>query len=296
MTVAIRPAGIFGCVDYSNIRQCISAYGLRSPGDRQIINNLVDLYHRRQMHYQIGDNNNLFDWTYVGNVAAAHLLAADKLTPPLVLDAPEALETAQTAMVSYPLLPITLTTGSRRIPTSAARPLGPCVEEPPNAEALTSAFAAPFDARTSNRPVIRSRFDPFAATTLAKYDENPLQVAGQAFFISNGEPVYFWDVPRAVWARLATADKNPPAPRSTWHISKDIGLPLATVAEWAGLLIGKEATLTRFRVMYSCAHKWHNIEKARRVLGYEPKVGMEEGINKTVQVCFFVHAFLPNAL
>lgn len=30
--------------------------------------------------YQIGNGKNLFDWTYVENVAHAHAIAADKLT------------------------------------------------------------------------------------------------------------------------------------------------------------------------------------------------------------------------
>ena len=36
-------------------------------------------------HFQIGDNINLFDFTYVSNVVEAHLLAADKLSDPVTL-------------------------------------------------------------------------------------------------------------------------------------------------------------------------------------------------------------------
>ena len=36
-------------------------------------------------HFQIGDNKNLFDFTYVSNVVDAHLLAADKLSDPATL-------------------------------------------------------------------------------------------------------------------------------------------------------------------------------------------------------------------
>lgn len=39
------------------------------------------------------------------------------------------------------------------------------------------------------------------------------------------------------------------------------------------------------RVGYLCATRWYNIEKARRVLGYAPIVGMDEGIRKTAEVC-----------
>lgn len=61
LTVALRPAGIFG------------------PGDRQMIPELRKIPYRGQHTFQIGNNLNLFDVTYVGNVAYAHALAAQKL-------------------------------------------------------------------------------------------------------------------------------------------------------------------------------------------------------------------------
>ncbi|KAI3406690.2 ERG26 [Candida oxycetoniae] len=60
-TICLRPAGIFG------------------PGDRQLVPGLKASAELGQSKYQLGDNNNLFDWTYVGNVADAHVLAAKKL-------------------------------------------------------------------------------------------------------------------------------------------------------------------------------------------------------------------------
>lgn len=60
-TVALRPAGIFG------------------PGDRQMIPNLREVAKTGKNKFQLGDNNNLFDVTYVGNVAYAHVLAAQAL-------------------------------------------------------------------------------------------------------------------------------------------------------------------------------------------------------------------------
>lgn len=61
LTVALRPAGIFG------------------PGDRQLVPGLRAVARLGQSKFQLGDNNNLFDWTFAGNVADAHVLAAQKL-------------------------------------------------------------------------------------------------------------------------------------------------------------------------------------------------------------------------
>lgn len=286
LTVALRPAGIFG------------------PGDRQVMTGFHEVYENGLTHFQLGDNNNLFDWTYVGNVARAHLLAADRLldpppAPPLIsspdenppLD-PPGLTEAEQALTNYPLPPISLTTGTSRIPTSAARPLGPYVEPPPNADALVAAFRAPYDARESSRPVVRTRFDQLSDYSLSRQklahptQPSPLSVAGQVFFITNGEPTYFWDFGRMIWReldKLFPGKRDPAKVGKYFRLSKDLAMIAAWGSEWFGYLRGREATFTRFRVTFSCATRWHDIEKARRVLGYEPEVGLEEGVKRMIE-------------
>ncbi|KAF8158344.1 C-3 sterol dehydrogenase [Crassisporium funariophilum] len=280
LTVALRPAGIFG------------------PGDRQVMSGFSQVYDRGQTHFQIGDNNNLFDWTYVGNVARAHLLAADKLetpppAPPLSAlgdftsaDDVPALTDAELSLIDYAVLPIDLTTGHHRIPTCEARPLGTYVTPPPNAEKIEAKFNDP-STEAINRPVMRTRFNQLSdfAITRAKLhnpDIHPLQVAGQVFFITNGEPCYFWDFGRLIYNHLDQHYPGKRTPRGTITLPKPIGLAAAVGSEWYGWLTGKDVTFTKFKVTFSCATRWHNIEKARRVLGYEPEVGVEEGVKRMV--------------
>ena len=61
LTATIRPAGIFG------------------EGDVQMLLGLLQVYHDGKHIFQIGDNKTFFDFTYVGNVAHAHILAAAHL-------------------------------------------------------------------------------------------------------------------------------------------------------------------------------------------------------------------------
>ncbi|EGN97980.1 hypothetical protein SERLA73DRAFT_56469 [Serpula lacrymans var. lacrymans S7.3] len=272
LTVALRPAGIFG------------------PGDRQVMQGLYQAYQRGQTHFQVGDNNNLFDYTYVGNVALAHLVAADKLVPSQSADSDKTDWNSDTATLSgkedsllaTALPAVTATTGYRRVPTCEARPLGPYVAPPPNADQILAAYNAP-PPTTTNRPVVRHRFDQFSENALALAPSSPLQVAGQAFFITNGEPVYFWDFMRLIWLQL-----DPPGSKRADHriyvIPRAFGMVLGYLAETWASVIGKEAGFTRYRVGYSCATRYHNIEKARRVLGYEPQVGLEEGVRRMVEV------------
>lgn len=58
---------------------------------------------------------------------------------------------------------------------------------------------------------------------------------------------------------------------------------LGLFSEYWSYLIGREPTFTRFRVSYTCAQRYHCIERARRVLGFVPEVGLEEGVKKMVE-------------
>ncbi|KAH3675696.1 hypothetical protein WICPIJ_009301 [Wickerhamomyces pijperi] len=171
LTVALRPAGIFG------------------PGDRQLVPGLRQVAQAGQSKFQLGDNNNLFDWTYAGNVADSHVLAAVKL--------------------------------------------------------------------------------------LNKETQD--QVAGEVFFITNDEPNYFWTLARTVWkADGHVQKKNIVLPRTL-----AIGLGYITLG--VSKITGKTAGLTPFRVKVACAVRYHNITKAKTVLGYAPKVGLADGIKYTLQ-------------
>ncbi|OTA64526.1 C-3 sterol dehydrogenase/C-4-like protein [Hypoxylon sp. EC38] len=61
LTTAIRPSGIFG------------------EGDMQLVHHTVQVLREGKDKVQVGLNDNLFDFTYVENVAHAHLLAARAL-------------------------------------------------------------------------------------------------------------------------------------------------------------------------------------------------------------------------
>ncbi|KOC13554.1 C-3 sterol dehydrogenase/C-4 decarboxylase [Aspergillus flavus AF70] len=64
VTCAVRPAGIYGEKDTTFTYKVLEHSSKASPA---------------VLRMQLGDNNNLFDFTYVGNIAYAHLLAAFRL-------------------------------------------------------------------------------------------------------------------------------------------------------------------------------------------------------------------------
>ena len=181
LTCSLRPAGIFG------------------DGDVQMLPQMLKAYEEGKTKFQLGTNENLFDFTYVGNVAHAHLLAAQKL-----------LEAHHLEWL-----------GNER-------------------------------------------------------------VDGEAFFITNDEPFYFWDFTHAVWA--AAGDKT--KPEEIWVIPKNIGLILAMVMEWIFWVVflgAREPSLTRKKIKFSAMTRTYCIEKAKRRLGYEPITDMRAGIKKGVE-------------
>lgn len=105
---------------------------------------------------------------------------------------------------------------------------------------------------------------------------------GEAFFITNDEDNdwHFWDYQRAVAASVG----HPVKKEDIKIIPLSLALVMGFVAEWwvwATSLGKKESVLSRQTVRYACIHRTLNCGKAKRVLGYRPKVTMSEAIKKT---------------
>ncbi|KAI1082850.1 NAD(P)-binding protein [Whalleya microplaca] len=180
LTTSIRPSGIFG------------------EGDMQLVHHAVNVYREGKDRVQVGNNENLFDFTYVENVAHAHLLAARAL------------------LVTH---------------ASATEPLD--------------------------------------------YE----RVDGEAFIVTNGSPVYFWDLMRAIWREAGS-------PRGTGHVwvmSRELGIFLGFLSEVAFGLLRRTPTFNRQRIVFSTMTRYYDINKARRRLGYQPLVSLSEGVKRTVR-------------
>ncbi|KAH6626042.1 sterol-4-alpha-carboxylate 3-dehydrogenase like protein [Chaetomium sp. MPI-SDFR-AT-0129] len=180
LTCAIRPSGIMG------------------EGDTMVLHHMIGVYRQGRTNIQVGDNNNLFDFTYVENVAHGHLLAARALV---------------------------LTAAAKTIPLDNEK------------------------------------------------------IDGEAFFITNDSPIYFWDFARAIWAAAGS-------PHGTEHVRvlpRSVGLVLGYFSEWFFWAINKPPTFNRQRIVFSCMTRYYDISKAKRRLGYKPLVSLDEGIKKSVK-------------
>ncbi|MBW2190262.1 MAG: NAD(P)H steroid dehydrogenase [Deltaproteobacteria bacterium] len=118
-----------------------------------------------------------------------------------------------------------------------------------------------------------------ADEALAKDGLNSV-AAGQAYFITNGEPMPFWDFIRKVAARLGFPPIKYRAPKSLVYV---IAAVVEGIDTLKGGTLNAEDGLTRFAIRYMCTHHYFSIEKARRELGYNPSVTVDEGIELTCQ-------------
>ena len=168
-TCAIRPHGIFG------------------PRDPALLPSIHRVAVTGKSRWQIGDGSNLVDFTYVANVAYAHLLACCQLGPKAAVN-------------------------------------------------------------------------------------------GQAYFITNRQPVLFWDFFSRMFNELGWAGPTVPLPVSMLR-------PLATVLEAGKSLVPSLPVPVNFTlqaVNYAGSAHYYSCEKAVRDFGYFPAVSVEKGIRRSI--------------
>jgi sterol-4alpha-carboxylate 3-dehydrogenase (decarboxylating) len=105
-----------------------------------------------------------------------------------------------------------------------------------------------------------------------------MRVEGEAFIITNGEPVHFWTFSRAIGA----AAGYPTAHADIRVVPIWLALWIAIVREWIIWLVsfGKRAPRSnRQAIAYTCMTRTYNIDKARKRLKYEPRISMEEAVS-----------------
>ncbi|KAJ7120050.1 hypothetical protein C8R44DRAFT_877525 [Mycena epipterygia] len=101
--------------------------------------------------------------------------------------------------------------------------------------------------------------------------------AGNAFFISDGEPRPFWDFLRNLW--VATGGTLPANPAV---LQKGTVMFIAGVKDMVGNLQGEKRELWK-KMQFLCASRSYDISLARQVLGYAPIVSHDEGIRRTAE-------------
>lgn len=104
-----------------------------------------------------------------------------------------------------------------------------------------------------------------------------MRVDGEAFIITNDEPVLFWEFHRAIAASVGRPVKK----EEIKVVPRWVVMLMATISEWSTwiLSLGKrQPPITREAVHLSTITRTLKCDKAKRALGYKPKVGIYEGL------------------
>ncbi len=104
-------------------------------------------------------------------------------------------------------------------------------------------------------------------------------MAGQAYFITNGEPMGFFEFVGLV---LAALELPPVRGRVPFWVAYTVAALAEAWDTLRGGTLNHEDGLSRFAVRYLCTHHYFSIAKAGAHLGYTPRVDIATGIAQTV--------------
>ncbi|OBZ80815.1 Sterol-4-alpha-carboxylate 3-dehydrogenase, decarboxylating, partial [Choanephora cucurbitarum] len=109
--------------------------------------------------------------------------------------------------------------------------------------------------------------------------------AGQAFNLTNGTPVPFWDFASRIWAVYGAYMPNNKKIVLSYNASMFIALISESILSIKQLFWDKSQLkegMTRARIKQAMSSRYFNITKARTILGYEPQIGLDEGIQLSI--------------
>jgi nucleoside-diphosphate-sugar epimerase len=99
---------------------------------------------------------------------------------------------------------------------------------------------------------------------------------GRTYIVSDADPYRFADVVGAIARALGRRRGGVPVPAF-------VARPAVVAVERAARWVGRDPPFTAHRLASVCGDRPLSIERARRDLGYAPRVGLDEGMRKTVQ-------------
>jgi sterol-4alpha-carboxylate 3-dehydrogenase (decarboxylating) len=107
-----------------------------------------------------------------------------------------------------------------------------------------------------------------------------LRVDGEVFFMTNDDPWPFWSFSRFVAAEIG----KPIADAEIWTIPLGVVCFFVTILEWVTWIgtFGGHPSITTNMLKYTAEVRTFDMTKAKKRLGYRPRVDMKEGIRRAV--------------
>eukprot|EP01132_Coremiostelium_polycephalum_P008431 gene8431-10350_t len=98
-------------------------------------------------------------------------------------------------------------------------------------------------------------------------------ISGQAYFITNDEPIKFWDMPIFAYESFGYSKPSIKIPFAVIYV---IAWLIDMIVSLLSPVVTLHPTITLFRMVYSNSTRYFNISKAKRDLGYKPVVSVKD--------------------
>jgi sterol-4alpha-carboxylate 3-dehydrogenase (decarboxylating) len=121
-----------------------------------------------------------------------------------------------------------------------------------------------------------------AQKLLASDVDRDMKVDGEAFFITDDNPMPFWEFVGKLRAAAGYELKE----KDLVHIPRRLALRIEGAIEWAHRafkLRHRQRKMSRWTLEWYCRNRTYCIDKAKERLDYLPKVGTDEGIKRAVE-------------
>jgi nucleoside-diphosphate-sugar epimerase len=106
-------------------------------------------------------------------------------------------------------------------------------------------------------------------------DERPDSAGGHAYFITNDEPVELWTWINELLGRLGISRVEK---KSSLRTVRRLGAGCECI--WSALRLRGEPPMTRFVASELAKAHWFSIERAKRELRYQPRISMDDGLER----------------
>ncbi|KAF6091139.1 NAD(P) dependent steroid dehydrogenase-like [Phyllostomus discolor] len=114
----------------------------------------------------------------------------------------------------------------------------------------------------------------------AEHLSQDMALGGKAFHITNDEPIPFW----AFLSRILTGlNYEAPKYHIPYWVAYCLAMLLSLLVMVASPVIQLQPTFTPMRVALAGTFHYYSCEKAKKVLGYQPLVTMDDAVERTVQ-------------
>jgi len=256
---------------------CLRPHVLFGPRDPHFIARLVERARRGDLTHMIGDGSNVSDFTFVDNAVHAHLLAALALQREAGMIAAAVAKEQEKERDGQREMSMSMDVDGEgnvkvKVESVPERPISI------SSSAASSSSSSSLSSVSSASSASSSSSASASSSSVLASSLASCAVAGQCFFITNGEPRLFWGFVKDVLNEVGCVGPTKSIP---FVVAYAIAWLMELIRKLLGERLAKRffrPSITRHTVVAMGCHAWFSHAKASRAIGYVPLVSLQDGL------------------